>query len=108
MNIDTIKDDMDIWSDAKENHIHEVKSKVGNREAVDKNDLIPEHIKNRDADNDIMISSLNEMLQRVHTEPSHHNLIVPIEKPEYGEDGKEGPPPKIINNTENVRDLQKQ
>jgi hypothetical protein len=56
MNIDTIKDDMDIWSDAKENHIHEVRSKVGNREAVDKNDLIPEHLKKRDADNDIMIS----------------------------------------------------
>ena len=56
MNIDGIKSDMSLWDEIKENHIREVKSLTGTREAVEQEELIPTHIKGKDIENDHMIA----------------------------------------------------
>jgi len=56
MNIDGFKTDMDLWDEVKGNHEREVKSLAGGREEVDKQELIPAHIKSKDIENDHMIA----------------------------------------------------
>ena len=93
MNIDGIKSDMSLWDEIKENHIREVKSLTGTREAVEQEELIPTHIKGKDIENDHMIAQMNEMLNRINIEPHHHNLTMPCNEEL-----------QIINNIQNVKD----
>jgi hypothetical protein len=93
MNIDGIRSDMNLWDELKDKHIREVKSLTGTREAVEKEELIPEHIKGKDVENDHMIAQMNEMLARIHSEPIHHNLTMPCNEEL-----------QLINNIQNVKD----
>ena len=56
MNIDGIRADMTLWDEIKDGHVREVRSFAGNRENVEKEELIPEHIKSKDIENDHMIA----------------------------------------------------
>ena len=78
MNIDGIRADMTLWDEIKDGHVREVRSFAGNRENVEKEELIPEHIKSKDIENDHMIAQLNEMLNRINITPNHHNLTMPV------------------------------
>lgn len=97
MNIDNIRQDAELWDEVRENHVREVKSLAGNREAIEKEELIPSYLKGKDIENDHMIAQLNDMLQRIQLEPEHHNLTMPVNEND-----------QIINNIQNVRDQQKQ
>ena len=50
MNIDAIQQDMTEWRQLKDGHISNVKSENKTTEAISREELIPDHEKNKDMD----------------------------------------------------------
>jgi hypothetical protein len=96
MNLDTIQQDMTEWRQLKDGHVKAIKSE-NKTEAIQREALIPDHEKNKDMDLANMILQMDDILNRVHLAPTHHQLMMPINEKD-----------QIINNIHNVRDQQHQ